>query len=415
MADVLAAALWCGSILAWREGLRGNRPRWLLLAAVSCAACILTKYVGLGLLPLLAAYTVVQRRAVPQELLFLLLPIAVFAVFSWWMHERYGVLPLLLIADYAQTQRMPNPPGSLTHACLILAFAGGAFLPALFLLPWLVTRRWLLATLLGMAGLAVALSGRAAIGPHSLRLVDGTDWILVLHLSAFAVTGAAVFFVTARFVHRRRDADAWLIGLWIGGILFFAGVLNWSTNVRALLPAAPAIAMVIADEVRLAWRAHAPFRWAPYLAWTVSLLASFQVAWGDAAAAGSARRAAEEIARDHLREGHTLWFQGAWGFQHYAEAAGARKIDRRYVMVEAGDRVVNPAFNTNIASTPEERSVRLERRRVPLHAWASTMFWGAGFYSDRLGPVPFRFGPAPADIYFVLEARLPWRTLEGGP
>ncbi|MEX2204985.1 MAG: hypothetical protein WEF50_02020 [Myxococcota bacterium] len=50
----------------------------------------------------------------------------------------------------------------------------------------------------------------------------------------------------------------------------------------------------------------------------------------DAAFAELGRRAAAELIEPNVRAGWTVWFDGHWGCQWYAERAGARSLTRRW-------------------------------------------------------------------------------------
>ena len=77
MCDTMMAALWVWAVYFWMEGLEGN-PRWLPLAAMLIAACGLTKYFGMSLFPLLAAYSVLQQRRVGRWLLYFVWPVLIW-------------------------------------------------------------------------------------------------------------------------------------------------------------------------------------------------------------------------------------------------------------------------------------------------------------------------------------------------
>ena len=68
MCDVWLLALWVWSVDCWLRGLEERHSYWLLLlASLLVAAAALTKYFGVSLVPLLAAYTVARSAASPAD------------------------------------------------------------------------------------------------------------------------------------------------------------------------------------------------------------------------------------------------------------------------------------------------------------------------------------------------------------
>jgi len=138
-----------------------------------------------------------------------------------------------------------------------------------------------------------------------------------------------------------------------------------------------------------------------WLGLAAGLTLSLCVAYSDIRLANSGRAAAQRIAPEK-REGRT-WFSGHWGFQYYMEARGAKPIDMRNPDVRRGDTVVTPMNGSNRIQIGGRGAYIDESFEVPVCRWLTTMRaeCGAGFYSDLWGPLPFVFGPAPAERYEV--------------
>ncbi len=188
------------------------------------------------------------------------------------------------------------------------------------------------------------------------------------------------------------------------GVVVFAGFINWTTNVRSVLPAIPAAALIIAraaDE-RLGAR---PFPGAARVVVGLSLAIALWVAWGDYALARAQVRAAEIVRNTTASHRGTLWFQGHWGFQIAMEAIGAQPTDTVTSRFKLGDVVVVPLNNTNRWPLPEELPVRLERFEVPIGIGGTTicMRCGAGFYSSLWGPLPYRLEPPSPERYVIVS------------
>src|SRR5437899_2001442 len=84
MCDLMLLALWLWSIECWIAGL--DRQQWWLLAvsAILATAAALTKYFGISVVPLLAAYIIARDRTLPGNLAWLLIPVTSVVAFELW-------------------------------------------------------------------------------------------------------------------------------------------------------------------------------------------------------------------------------------------------------------------------------------------------------------------------------------------
>jgi tetratricopeptide (TPR) repeat protein len=131
------------------------------------------------------------------------------------------------------------------------------------------------------------------------------------------------------------------------------------------------------------------------------------VTWADYGLANSAREAVEKIYATHGKQPKALWFQGHWGFQYYMELRGGRPDEWRRSLHDEGDILIVPENNCYTFPTPLGKRVNPQETTelfLPCR-WLSTMnrYGGAGFYSDRWGPLPFVIEPALPERYHVLQ------------
>jgi 4-amino-4-deoxy-L-arabinose transferase-like glycosyltransferase len=399
MADVLATALWTWAVLAWVRGLQEQRTGWLAAGALLAGLCMLTKFVGLALLPLFLAYTLLRIRRLDGRILLLGVPLALALVYRARMLARYGVDPFDLIGTTALGERKTAKASAADLPWLGLAYLGGACLPALPLAGWILRRRDLALCAVTMLAVGAVLLLSPSFAGYSLRIEEGTRLSLVLHLSAFITCGAIVLVLVLRRGLRERSAEAILLGLWIVGILLFGSLLNWTTNIRSLIPATPAVAIVLASEMTL--QKCRRREWIPITLLGFSVLAGLLVAQGDLAYARSAREAARTVTQEHGEGSGRLWFSGSWGFQYYMDLEGASKISLDHFQLSPGDTIVVPSSNTCVAIISPAMDVPAKRYTFPLRAVASTITGGAGFYSNILGVVPYVFGFPPEEVYYV--------------
>lgn len=408
MADVLATALWCWSVVLWLQGIeRRSLPR-LLGAGLLAGACIATKYVGLGLLPLFLVHGLVATRRpgawVATPVVAALLTIGLRQL----MVVQYGHDPLLAAGAYA-TDDASRADGPLLRSFLGLSFLGGACALVLLLGPWLWSRR----QIAGWAAVATGLALALGFGPSFLRtplpVSPGLRWWLIAHIALFVVAGLQLVWLTARGMLRERSADRLLVGCWIAGILLFASLVNWTTNVRALLPATPALAIVLAWELRARW----PAAWWRIGAWPVAagVLLSLLVAQGDYASARATRAAAEDLAATAESWRGSSRFLGSWGFQEYMSAHGVRKLDFRHDRLDSGALIIVPKFGSNNVRPPAAATRLLDVRHYPVTALAATHdpSRGASFYCSDFGPLPYALAPPGPDTYLLFELIRPLR------
>ena len=405
MSDVLMLALWCWAVVFWWDGLgEGGRSR-LAVAALLAGLCPLVKYNGLAVLPLLALVGLVRRDAGFAWIAFLLIPLAMLLGFDAYMRASYGHSPLLETGSYALSAR---PQGvELAEKGLVgLSFFGGSLLTGLFMAPFLFRPRALAIVVALTAVCAISAPFLEELGPLVLRDEHGGRWGASLQLALFAVCGGQWLVLLCLDAAQRRDSGSWLLGAWIAGVFVFAAFLNWSTNARAVLPAAPAAAVLL---IRRLEKRHGrgglearPLLLAPL---APALALALGVAWADTTLANSARDAARDLIERHASEGARVWFRGGWGFQHYAELGGAQKIDEGHSSLSTGDIVVLPVNNYNVSSRSLDATTRAERAEFPVASAVATMApgLGAGFYTDLWGPLPFAFGRTANEVYHVVR------------
>src|SRR5207245_11167285 len=103
--------------------------------------------------------------------------------------------------------------------------------------------------------------------------------------------------------------------------------------------------------------------------------------------------------------GHTVWFEGHWGFQYYMEQLGAKPLDLRRPILAPQDFLLVPNSSPDV-SPPDPRTAHLIDSRTFLpNRYSSTLncSLGAGFYASALGPLPFALGRPAPDYYFVFR------------
>jgi tetratricopeptide (TPR) repeat protein len=206
--------------------------------------------------------------------------------------------------------------------------------------------------------------------------------------------------------NHKGDPASLLLFCWVMGTFTFASFINWSVNGRSMLPMAPAVGILLVRRIEqraLPFKRHSTLFWPLVPAVIVALL----VAWADYGLANSARSAVEKIYATYNKDQGILWFQGHWGFHYYMELRGAKVAQMRNVRLSLGGILIVPENNcyTFPIHPVEMVSVRETIELFSPCCWLTTMsrYWGAGFYADIWGPLPFVIGSTLPERYNILQ------------
>lgn len=399
MCDVLMVAFWVWAVVFWMRGMDANRPLFLALAALLVVAASLTKYFAIALIPLLLVYSLVRNRRVGWWLVYLVIPLALVGLYEGAMRALYGHGLMWDAFSYAHQSEAHGSGAWFVKAVTALGFTGGCCAIVLMLAPLLWrSRTWVWAIIGATILLPIAwiLAGTLAHAESPARLGITLLWTL------FILGGLAVLALAILEWKRLRNADALLLLLWVLGTFLFC-ILNWTINGRSILPMVPAVAILLLRRIEFV-RTSANLR----LGWFfgTSALLSLLVAFADYRLADSARAAATEIrSKFRISSPATVWFQGHWGFQYYAQENGFRAFDSTHPQTRPGDLMVLPFNNTNLKPIPENTFERVAVIEIPAFPWIASMSRpaGAGFYTDIVGPLPFAFGAVPPEKYYVIR------------
>ncbi len=402
MCDVPMACLWVWSVLLWVRGSAADRtPHAISLFAgssVLAAAAVLTKYPGIDLVPLLAAHAFLcpARRGSARitQAVVLLFPIAGLLAWDHFTSHRYGIGMVRDAAAYARTAKasdmLPPIPRALNTLCFV--GGGGLSIAAVAVTASLFPGNGRSATV----RVAFLLAAIAALGLAAMAVCrTPTGWtahayIYYAQYGLLAVAGVAVLVACCRGLgHVDRRPQLFLL-TWIAGVFVFAAVLNWTVNVRSVLPLMPAACILAVRAVE--GRRPRPIRVAAGVAAGLAIaiaIAEYRVA---VANRDVARRTA----------GPAVWFTGHWGFQYYMQLGGARPVDAAHPQLPKGDIVVLPLDNDGLARVPAGATV-IDRIDVGPGYWLTTMNnpMGGGFYASYGDRLPFVFGPIPPESFLI--------------
>jgi 4-amino-4-deoxy-L-arabinose transferase-like glycosyltransferase len=409
MCDTMMLAFWVWAVFLWVRGIEAHKNLSLFFAAVLVAICALTKYFGIALFALLFVYSIVQKRKLGAWVLFLLVPAIILAGYQWATYNLYGRGLLSDAAVYATERGWSQAAGLFSKGLINLFFTGGCMAIVLFygLLLW--SRRVLIGGVVLMILFMLILIAMEKIGKISIRSTGGINWNFLIQAGLMAVTGVSILGLIGTDFRRCRNAESLLLLLWVLGTFIFAGFINWTINARSILPMTPAVGILLMRRIEQYSNKTTRRRGTWQIAWPLvpAAIVSLLVCWADYTWANTARSAAAAIHGTFENSQHTVWFQGHWGFQYYMEAAGGKALDLENAAVAKKDIIITPLNNTNTKPLPEGRVYPGEvfqftpyRRLATMNRWL-----GAGFYSDRWGPLPFMIGPVGPEKYraFVVK------------
>jgi len=407
MCDTMMLALWLWAIIFWIEGLEPQKPAYLAASALLVAACALTKYFGVALILLLAAYSMARQRRLGSWAWYLLLPILILTGYQHWTKAVYGLRMITNAAHHSTGMRQARQSSILAKTLVDLSFVGGCTLPVLTLAPVLWARRKILVACIasGVAGFLIS-TGRIGLGETLWPFDFYRYWFLVgIQLTLFIAAGFGVMALAATDAWKRRDADSLLLLLWVFGTFAFTGFVNWTINARSVLPLMPAAGILLArrvDTLRLA-----SMRWRPAILAVLLAAAgavSLWLTWADTELANSGRTAATLIEQRTRNQPGAVWFMGHWGFQYYMESFGARAVVIDDPPHRPGDYLA-VVENGSLFEVRPEFVASCEVIQVPMTLGITTTQskLGAGFYSADAGPLPFAIGPVPPERFDLIH------------
>ena len=406
MCDVALLCVWCWALVFWKEGLERRSHLRLLLASVLVAAAALTKYFGIALLPLLGAYAVARTRRLGAWLAWLVVPVLLLLGYEALTRRLYGHAHLLYSVGFAAAEQGVGG-SSFSKLVVGLTFLGGCCLSVIFfafelrspraLAPWAAVGVSCIAALL-FFGRATRIQA-----PYLQGFTPGQ----AVQAGIFITVALGIVAIAAADLWKHRDADSILLSLWVFGTFLFAAFFNWTVSARALVPMTPALGILLMrrletqkslpNGIRGIWKSIG-----------IAALAAILVAYADLSVARSAKDAATEVSvlKDPSR---TVWFEGHWGWQYYAQLEGLKAIDLRRDELRPGDLVIVPENNTATPRLPFAAIRQREITEYPTLRWLSTTSWraGAGFYAAKVGPLPFAMGNVPPERYHIYEVTAP--------
>jgi hypothetical protein len=401
--------LTCGiiwSIFLWIKGLDRNNIWILILASLLAGLTALTKYFGVSLIPLLAAYTLIRQKKASWSLAPLLAAVAILFGWHFWTMYLYDVSHILGAMRYAENIGKAFSGG--TRYFSSVTFLGGCLFWPLIIMLWR-TRS---------AG-RIIFAASAILGALiTIQISDRFPITTYILAAIFFAAGIAVFWLTAEYhIKNSHSPEAWLITLWIWGTIFFMTIVNWTVAARSLLPMIPALAILSTIPRKPAEATGnrrnplpAPVKTQlPVISFVAAAVLGLALAvlatWADCDWANNVRRTATELTAKYKAAGKQVYFAGHWGFQYYMELAGATIQDFRHLVASPNVVTVFPFNNSNSSPASFEgwRTEEIREERTKSGVYLMDPSDSAGFYSHIIGILPIAFSTKKPDIYYVIK------------
>lgn len=395
MCDVMLLAFWVWALYWFELGLKKDN-RWGFACSGCLAGCaFITKYPGFDLVPLMVAYGFLRQRKVGFWLIGPVIPLVFAGGYEWLTHHLYGSGLLGSAGTSAASLRNGTPEIPWEGIILGLAFAGGCFAPLVLFGPLLWTRKTLSLALCCIP-ISLMLFPRMAAFSRFLWAPDGSlNWGLFLFILVLTAGGLQLFGLALANLWRSKDPTAIMLLLWIGGVFVFTVAINWTINARSLLPALPAVGILV--ERQLAFRFPKVTR-KLVLSLSAAGIPAFALAMvvlkADYDLANVERSAATELVKQYADTSKPLWYRGDHGFQYYAERSGAKPLDLKSPQIAKGERLISLFETQEFMISGGLKAETLEVRSFRAHPFCTTMSnsEGAGFYASVRRPFPFVFG-----------------------
>lgn len=407
MCDVLMLSFWIVAVILWRRGLKTNGIASFFVAALCIAACGLTKYYGISLIPLLLAYSLVEKRGVGLWLVFLLIPVLLLGGYQVLTQTLYGKDHIMAAASYAVSTNNEYKMPVITKTVTGLAFIGGCLATLSMYAPILWRKSRLVIVSLLVLLVLVLLLKYDYLDGYPIAAENGINWLFVFQLPLFVCSGGCFIFLVLDELWHKRDADTVLVALWATGTIVFTLFVNWTVNGRSLLPLVPVVGILIVWKLSRTSMLHASrTQMRLYLPLIPAFIVALFVTWADYRLANASRDAAHSINSDFVAMSGNLWFEGHWGFQYYMQLAGSKALDFEKPQLRTGDIVIVPSHNSGLKVLHKHMAIKIREYKIgipPLLTMDKNA--GAGFYADLDGalPLPFCFGPATTSDYNVFR------------
>ncbi len=436
-ADLPLAALSAAALALFIRGVDRERPAEVALSGVAFLFAFFCAYQAVFLVPLALLYSLSRRKGIRPVVLAVAWPLLLFAGWMAAVHLLYDSSPLrVIVFPYLGMEHLYRGPYMLERLVSLIVNIGAN--PALVIVAVALLirgKKWPLAASSAAAAAVLAawyperpgggnavlfflfaLGGAAVV---AVFLDEAAGWMRGLHADSRRCEGspAARDRAAPQVPGSSTWAGAGFMLAWFAGLAAATVVfMNWGA-VRHTLVMLPPLVIVLARRVGREIRPAPRARRLCAAAVACSLAVGLLVAAADYEYAGRYRSFARSLG-EAREPGREVWFVAEWGLRYYMEEEGFRYLPGSPGSLQEGDLVVLPteAWTHPLFGEFRRRSHLRERwtleARIPLRT--SSKADGIGFYSHRLGILPYGLSRRPLERMEMAEPDAEtvrwWRT-----
>lgn len=411
----LSLALAAASVFI--SGVDRDDGRLLAASGIAMMLAAATAYQTLSLVPALIFYaSVTKPRSLRRYLpfVFLVMSGAIWLVANY---RIYGRFPALSYRIRGQTYQWPgfNDDYSLQLRPMLTTLGGTTLFPLSALILFLRKKIDLLVALV-LLPLVIVWTLLSFTGSEETDLMRLAQVVLLTFAGIMIVYKLFAQGITAaiqaggRIASKDRvSTDALFLLSWFASssVVYLVFLVPY-VSARHLLLLFPPVILVVVREFEQLWPGRATLR-IVFIAATLF----FTLGGGLAAAVADYRSAsvypviAEQLADQYRQDpenGNTVFIRGEFGFRYYLEQQGFKPLNDKSE-IKTGDLVIYSTLASPSNPWPEGSYAELSRAEpgdgFPFRVWN---WWaGAGFYTNRMGPLPIAFSREIEDRIIVYQ------------
>ncbi|MBQ63327.1 MAG: hypothetical protein CMQ19_14820 [Gammaproteobacteria bacterium] len=399
MMDIPAAALATSAVVFFVRGCDGEDWKLLLLAGLIAGLGVLAKYSAIVVFPALGLYALLRNR--PVFILGLgtaVIPVGVWLVQNLWVYKTTHIQFLMALEPQATTW--------LYDALNVLVIIGSCSFISIALVPVMFAKRCWFPLGISLVGAALVIF---AIGVFQEK-VQYAIWcafgLITLVITCWGVfpsgtTGQNRFSLSTLSPQQRDDL---FLLFWLVAIVLFSIFQVYFQAVRHLIPAlVPLILLLVRTQERKQLYQGGLAKACLVAVLLLQTGAALWVGKADYAYADSYRSFVSGFSDAQAGDPAQIWYVGDWGFLHYAEGAGWRRLQNDGSEPAPGDLLVIP---DKVSRRPYPSGTRGSLEQVltfPNHYHMLTMdrFTGASFYASVGYRAPYLLSDEPLETFRV--------------
>lgn len=428
MTDMVMLAFYLSGVYTFIYGIDNDNKKILLLSGLLVGLAILTRYVALTLIPLLFAYSILNKRSLLKTFFPLSISALLFGVWAFQNLIYYGELHFIAGSRFFAKFYENFSFGFIDLINKSISDLSGIGGSAVFPFAWLVlaaaSRRkiiiYSLAVLFSLYVLIVnplhADALRYYSNLQSILFICFFSTGLFITYTVFEV-GIKPFIVSllrATSPERRNIifnyADNIFLFSWFGVILASSIIILPFGSSRYMLPLLIPVVVILINQTEKVFNRNIKyFRIFSASVMVATLLVGLTLAYGDYVYAQGYRSFARSLKGEINNK--RVWFIGEWGFRYYMENEGYSYLLSNNNSPKEGDIIVKPriAGLHEMASELRSRVELIEsveyKSKVPIRLLNYEA--KAGFYANGFGLLPFSISAAKLEIFDIFKVGSP--------